>query len=106
MKIAVLVNGLSVDQVHHKEWQAFIGGAAIQETGDVGMFQVRQNLTFILETVEDEPRVEVRLYQFDGDLFSILVVRANRPIDRSHAALSQLFEEAIVGDHFSGHSRN
>ena len=60
MRVAVLVDGRAFDQLHHEVRNAFVGGAAVQQAGDVGMIEAGKNLALVTEAFENRGRVVVR----------------------------------------------
>jgi len=57
-------------KLHNEEGAACVGGAGIEDAGDVGMVHNRQRLAFGLETGDDLSRVHARLDDLQSHLAS------------------------------------
>src|SRR4029077_893793 len=84
--VAERIQGQSFDQLHDKVGLSFIGASTIKQSGDVGMVETGQNLTFVLEALNDETRIVPCSNQFDCNLLLVLVVCAKGSIDLTHAS--------------------
>src|ERR1700756_4738142 len=62
------------------------------------MIEAGKDLPLILETIEDEIRVLTRADQLDGNLYLVLVVCAESPVDLTHAANADLPHDLIGAD--------
>src|SRR4051812_33840609 len=76
----------ALDEFHHQIGKSAIVGAPIDETGDVGMFEVGKDLPLRPEASNDLARIETGAQQLDSDGLVESAVMANGPIDAAHAA--------------------
>jgi len=95
VRIAVSVDRLPFDQLHHKVGQAFRCGAAIDEPGYVGMLQIGQDLAFGAETRDRKRGLETALHHFDRNLLAVFVVCAHGAKNRAHAAFADLLGDLV-----------
>jgi hypothetical protein len=56
--IAVLVDGDATDQFHDEVGPAGVGGAGVQDLGDVRVIHQRQSQALGLEARDDLPRIQ------------------------------------------------
>ena len=93
---AVLGDGDAVfDELHDEEGNAVGTGAAVEEAGDVGMFEAGEDLAFLLEATEDGTGVEAAAEELDGDFFLKGGVVADGAVDGAHAAAAEEAGDAI-----------
>ncbi len=90
MLVAKDIGGLPFHQFHHEERTPVGGGASVQESGDAGMIQVRQDLPLVAEPRQHFRGVHAPLNYLDGDLFAVLVVVPNGQVHCAHAAATNL----------------
>src|SRR5215510_10856375 len=88
MTVAVTVERLPFDKLHHEVGQSVFSRAAVEQAGDVWMIESCEYLAFFTEAAEDEIGVHAALHQFDGGAFVELVVGARCFVNRAHAAAS------------------
>ena len=93
--VAVLVDGLALDELHHVVRQAVVGRAAIEQARDVGMIEAGQDLPLVPESPQDEIGIHAPLDDLDGDLLPEMIVSANSPVHRPHAPAADLFDDAV-----------
>ena len=93
--IAVLIDRGSGDEVHHEIGPPVRGGAAIQEFGDIGVIEVRQDLAFGIEAFERVVAEDAAADDLDGDHFAVQVVDAHGLVDRAHAAFGDELHDAV-----------
>ncbi len=86
--LAILVDGRALHVLHDQIRQAVGGGAAIDQTRDIRVFQVGQYLALGAKAAQNLVRIHAAFHHFDRDLFVILVVMAGREPHRAHAAAS------------------
>jgi hypothetical protein len=96
-----LVDGRAFHEFQRDVGEAVVVGAAIDQTGDVGMLQAGQKLALLLETAEGELAVQAIADDFHGDALVEIVV-ANGLVDVAHAALPQLTDDAVVAEGGTG----
>ena len=97
--VAVAVNGLPLDVLHHEVGQPLVGRAAVEQAGDVRVVQGGEYLALISEAAQHLLRVHATLDELDGDALFIGVVGAARQVDRAHAATSELADDPVGADH-------
>src|SRR5690242_9909341 len=88
--VAVLVDRLALDVLHDKVRQAAIGAARIEQAGNVGMIEHRENLALAAKPPYDFTRVQPTANDLDGNQLLEGIVGARRKIDIAHAAMSDL----------------
>ena len=92
------VIGSPLDQLHHEERLAGLGGAAIVDAGDVGVVHQGQRLPLGVEPGQHRPRVHADLDQLERHL-PLDRVRSGRPGRRCPSPLAEDFEQRIpAGD--------
>ena len=96
--LAVGVDGLAADELHDEVRQAVGRGAAIEEAGDIGMFEAGHDLPLEAEVANHEVEVETALHDFDGDFLLECLVCAHGPVDRSHAAASDVLDDLVMAE--------
>src|SRR5215475_1460093 len=64
--VAVNVNRLSFDVFEREPGQAVFGRAAVEQTGNVGMVEAGENLSFMAEAANDQISIHSAPDQFDG----------------------------------------
>ena len=99
--VAVLGDRHALDQLHHEVRAAGVGGAGVEDAGDVGVVHHRQGLAFGLEAGDDLPRVHARLDDLERHLASDRLLLLGHE-DGAHAALADLLEELVRADHRAG----
>ena len=92
---AILVNGLALDEFHHKIRQAFGRGATIQQATDIWVLQRCQNLALILEAIQNEAGALSCPHQLDRYFFSILIVGPKGAINLAHPTDADLPNELV-----------
>src|SRR5262249_35165782 len=90
------------DILQHDVWRALFGSAAVEEAGDIGVFQMGQDLALVAESRYSRTANQLELECFDSDLFLELIVSANGQIDGAHSALAQ-WPHNPVGTHAAAH---
>ena len=93
--VAVGVDRLTFDVLHHEVRCAVLGRSAVEQVRDVRMAQLRQDLPLGLEPPQQRVGVEARLQQLDRDLLLVLLIVADRLEDLAHAAAAGLADDAI-----------
>ncbi len=96
--IAVLVDGCAVDQFHDQIGHSIVGGATIEQAGDVGMVETGQDLALVAEALQDELVVEAATHQLDGNLMLELAIDADGAVDLSHAAAADFLKDVVGAD--------
>src|SRR5262249_7421579 len=96
--ITIFVNRLAFDVLHNEVRQSVVGGSAVEQPGDVWMFQVGKYLTLVSEAGDDEIGIKPALDQLDGHLLVIMIVVPNRAIDCAHSAAADLFHNLVRTD--------
>ena len=92
--VAVHVDGCAFDVVHDEVRLSGVGGAAVHEAGDVGVFEGRENLALVPEAAEDGVGGEAA-EDLEGDAFLVLVVGAGGEEDGPHAAAAYLADDLV-----------
>jgi hypothetical protein len=93
--IGVGIDRLSIDVLHHEERLAVLGGTAIQEPGNVGVLEGRQDLPLGPEPGDHLGGVHSPLDELDRDLLLEQPVRTSAQVDRAHAPPAQLSHRPV-----------
>ena len=86
---AIVVDRLAVDVLHHQVGLAQRRGAAVEQAGDVGMFQLGQNPAFDQKALDQLRTQPGRTHQLHGRALLELAVNALGEIDHAHAAFAE-----------------
>lgn len=86
----------AVDVFHHQERIALGADAAVEQTGDVGMIELRQDLPLRPESLREKLRAEMRAQNLQRDALLEMPVGAVREINGPHAAVPEFRFDAIV----------
>ncbi len=89
---AVTVDRQPLDVLHHQVGAAVGGAAAVQQAGDAGMLELRQDLALGAEAPHQLVGVEAALEELEGRLLAEVPLAGRQP-DRAHAAPAQLAHE-------------
>ena len=95
--VAVLREGHAVDQLHHEVGPARLGGARIEDLGDVGMIHHRQGLLFGREARDHFPGVHARLDDLQGHLAADRLLLEGH-VDDAHAPFADFLMELVGAD--------
>ena len=85
--VAVFGDRHAVDQLHHEVGPAGVGGAGIEDFGDIGMVHQGQGLAFGLEAGDDLFGIHAQLDDFERDTASNRFLLL-RHIDHAAAAFA------------------
>src|SRR5690606_17165319 len=103
--VAVAIDRHAVDVLHDEIGRAFRRGTAVQETRDVGMIEVGEDLAFAEQPLFrlgiDEPVAN----ELDGDLLAEALVRPFRQVNDAHPAAPEDADDAIGPDSQAGRAR-
>src|SRR5262249_26100964 len=82
--------------------------SAVPESSDPGVMEARENLALEKEPPPDDVALQATFHEFDRDALLELAVRAFRKVYGTHAATSQLVDDAVRPDaraleHLIGH---
>src|SRR5262245_2434379 len=65
MRVAITVEWLALDELHHEVGQAVVSCTAVEESGDVRVIERGENLSFFTKATQDEVGIHTALHQFD-----------------------------------------
>jgi hypothetical protein len=99
--VAVVGDGHAVHQLHHEVGPARVGGAGVQDAGNVLVVHQRQGLALGLEAGDDLAGVEARLDHLEGDLAPHRVLLFGH-VHHAEAALADALEELVAADGGAG----
>ncbi len=94
MLIAVLVDRLALDVLHHQIGLAESGHAAIEEPCQGGVLERRENLALRLELGHQPWVRQAEVHDLDGDALMERIVGAVRGVHRRHPAAG---DQAVDG---------
>jgi hypothetical protein len=95
--VTVLGDRYAVDQLHDEVGPAGVGGAGVENAGDVEMVHQRQGLAFGLEAGDHLPRIHARLDDLEGNLAPDRVLLLGQE-HRAHAPFADLLQEFVGTD--------
>ena len=84
--VAVAIDRLTLDVLHHQERQAVVGRSAVDQRRDVRMLEPGQHASLTVEAGEDLAGIEPGTEQLDRDLLVEGAVGAFGEVDVPHAA--------------------
>ncbi len=96
--VAVAVDGLALDELHHDVGGAVAGRAAVQEPGDVRMLEAGEDLALPSEVADRVVAGATDGNDLDGDPLAVLIVGTRGQIDDAHPAVTELAEHAVGAD--------
>lgn len=94
--LAILIQRQPFDVFHHEVRSPVFGCAAVEQTRDVRMVQIGQNLPFVLEAALQF--FAAGAHQLDGDLLLELIVSAFGQPDRAHSAVRDFVAQLICAE--------
>ena len=102
VEVAVCVHPDAVDVFHHQVWHTVPGRAAVEQSRDIGMIEVGQDLAFVLQS-----KLGLRIDQpvpahLDCNELVELLIRAFGKVYDTHAARTQRAQHAVRTDHLAG----
>ena len=100
--VAILVDRLPLDVLHDEVGAAVLGGAAVEQLGDVRVVEVGEDLALGAEAADDLVRVHAAPDELEGDLLLELLVGPLRQVDRAHAAPAELAHHPVGADALAG----
>ena len=96
--VAVVIDGHPLDELHRQVGHTLLGGAAVDQPGDVGMVQAGEDASLGVETFDQIPACQVAADQFQGDPLGESLTPALRPVDGAHAPLADLLLNGVRAD--------
>jgi OmpA-OmpF porin, OOP family len=93
--VAVQVDRLALDVFHHEEGRAVGRHPGIEEAGDAGVVQPRQDLPLGEEATPEQVGVEAGRKHLDRDAHLHLAAGALRQVDRPHPPLADAADEPV-----------
>ena len=103
IRVAIGVNGDAIDVLHDYVGGSVRQGAAVQEMRDVGMIQLRKDLTLDFQTRLNSSRQRAAVNHLDGHLLFELGVGSLGKVNLPHPADTQGVQYAIVPYAISHH---
>ncbi|MEO7198774.1 MAG: hypothetical protein ABIY56_01010 [Dokdonella sp.] len=101
--IAIVGDGLALDQLHHHIGSTVLGAASVDESGDAGMLEIGQNLALGGKSLQCAFADGALQEQLDRHFLLECTVGTTCAIDRTHASASQLSDQFIAADALAGH---
>jgi len=92
---AVFVKGLAIDVLHDDVGHAFVDGAAVIESGNVGVIESGEDLALVAEAGPGRGFIGVEPQDFEGHVFAELIVVAVGQKHSAHAAAAKQFADPI-----------
>ena len=96
--VAVAVDGLALDELHHDVGRAVVGRAAVEEPRDVRMLEAGEDLPLPPEVADRVVAGAADRDDLDRDPLAVLIVGARGQIDDAHPAVAELAEHAVGAD--------
>ena len=93
--VAILRDGLAVDELHREVGLAFGRDATVEESGDVRVLEAGEDLALLQEAAEDLVAAHARPDQLERDPLLELPVGALGEVDRAHPALPERADDAV-----------
>ena len=93
--VTVHMNRLTANELHHEVGQAFRRRAAVDQGGDIGMFEAGGNLPFAAELAHHALQVEAALHHFDRYLFVERLIDADAAIDGAHTTVADELDDLV-----------
>ena len=93
--VTIRIDPYALDQLHHQVGNAVVSGAAIQQTGDVGMIERGENLALSAEAFQNKRGIEAAAHQFHGDFLGVLAIRPGGAVHLTHAAMADRLSDLI-----------
>src|SRR5687767_4528582 len=85
MCVAVTIERLPFDKLHHEVRETIGSRTAVKEARDVRMVEGREDLSFFAESPQHEIRVHAALHQLNRDSKNEFVVDADGFVNGAHA---------------------
>ena len=98
LAVAVLVDRLPLDVLHHEIRQAVVGRVAIEQARDVRVVEAREDLPLVAEVTQHGVGIHAALDELDRDELLVLTVGATREIDDTHPAAANPLLDLVVTD--------
>lgn len=92
---AIDIERLARNILHHEKRPAIGRRAAIQQPGNIGVIEVRENLALVTETAEDIVGVHAVTNQFNGDFLRVLIVVTSGEVHGAHASAPNFPDDAV-----------
>ena len=83
--VAPRIDGCPVDVLHGQPGHAVVGGPAVDQLRDVGVLQLRENLSFRAKTLKQPLRIRTTPQRLDGPPLPERIVGPFGEIHRAHA---------------------
>ncbi len=96
--LAVAIDGLADDQLHHHVGRSGLRRASIEQPCDIAMVERGENLPLGPETLLGQAAAHVRAHELDGDLGVVVIVIAHCPEHVSHAAGAEDADDPVRPD--------
>src|SRR5690606_9957602 len=100
--VAVAVERLALDEVHHQPWATICVLAAVKQPGDAGMVEAGQDPAFLREPFQERGRAHVRADQLERAGLGESVAIAFGQEHRAHAAAPELPAQGPGADPVAG----
>jgi hypothetical protein len=91
----ILIDGLAFDVLHYQIWLSIGSRAAIEQTGDIGVIEAREDLSFLAEPIDNQIGFHAFANELDRHVFSKFCIGTHGQINRSHAAGTKLADEFV-----------
>src|SRR5271169_1392015 len=95
MCVAVLINVYTLNILHDEVRQTLRSSTAVNESRDIGMVEICQDLTFGAEAIHKLFRNKDAINDFDGDVLAVFIVDAGPTVNRPHASGADLIQHFV-----------
>jgi len=102
VKLAIVIDGSALDQLHHHVRDPVLGRSSIEKACDMGMIERRKNLALCAEALENGGSIETSAHELDRHLLFILAIRAFGAVYLTHSAVPDLLDHPVDPDSVAG----
>jgi hypothetical protein len=96
MLLAILVDRKPFDVLHHEIRQPVLGGAPVEQTGNIGVIEAGKYLPLITEVMKHRIGIHTALDQLNSDPFFVLMVCPLSQIHPAHSASADSSQDFVV----------
>src|SRR5580698_2710976 len=98
MGVAVAIDGQPIDVLHDEIGSAIGAHASVEETSNVGVVELGQDLTLGAKALSKEMSTEVSADDLQSNITFELAVGAMSEVNGAHAALTDFAVDAVIAE--------